>query len=353
MKYYIVLYFLSSPFFITAQQNLDTVFKKANITGVQLLVSENGQEKTWYYGKRSADETARIDGATVFQAASLSKLVLAYITMRLADRKIISLDTPLYRYYVYERIKADTAARKITARMVLHHTSGFPNWASNPTAKQWHTSVLKTNFTPGSSWSYSGEGFMYLQFAVESVMKKSLEQIAREEVFIPLKMPSSSFLWRPSFADNGAYGHDKTGANTGRPEPFLPAAAYSLLTTAADYNRFLLALITGKGLSNQMLQLMLADAVPVKKPGSSQDEAADHISWGLGAGIQKNEAGTAIWHWGDNGDFKCFFMVFPAQKKSLVYFTNSANGLNVMQDVLNFYFGKNTWWALQWLDKEF
>jgi len=273
--------------------------------------------------------------------------------MKMADRKEISLDEPLRNYFTYDRIIADTPARQITARMVLHHQTGLPNWAANPTSKQWFTAALKTNFTPGSSWSYSGEGFMYLQYAVESIWKQSLEKIARQEVFIPLHMVSSSFLWQPSFETTGAYGHNSKEELTGRNEPFFAAAAYSMLTTAADYNNFLQALVSGKGLSKAGHKLMFTDTVNVKKQYKPLSEAGSHISWALGLGIQRNELGTAIWHWGDNGDFKCFFMAFPEKGSSMVYFANSGNGLTVMPAVLDYYFGKHTWWALQWLEKDF
>src|SRR3982750_2145670 len=89
------------PCFALSQECLDSIFRKANITGVQLVFTDTNRIKTYYYGKPNADEKTLVNGSTVFQAASLSKCVLAYIALRLADRKIISLDTPLSHYYVY------------------------------------------------------------------------------------------------------------------------------------------------------------------------------------------------------------------------------------------------------------
>jgi len=353
-KIILCLLYTSLSLYCFAQQAvLDSIFKNGKVTGVQLVATIGQQTQNYYYGKSSAEEPAMVDSATIFQAASLSKCILAYIVLRMADNRQISLDEPLRTYFNYDRTRADTAASRITARMVLHHQTGFPNWAVNPVSKQWFTSALHTQFAPGSSWSYSGEGFMYLQYAVESIWKESLEKIARREVFMPLDMHSSSFLWQPAFSETGAYGHNKNGEVTGRNEPFLTAAAYSMLTTASDYNKFLQALVQGKGLSRKAHRLMFADTVNVRKKDKAPGDAAAHVSWALGMGIQRNELGTAIWHWGDNGDFKCFFMAFPEKNKSIVYFTNSENGLKVMPAVLDFYFGRHTWWALQWLDKDF
>ncbi|MGC4099949.1 serine hydrolase domain-containing protein [Ferruginibacter sp.] len=354
MRSFLIYLFLLVPFFSNGQQkNLDSIFKNAKVTGVQLLYSDNGKQQAFNYGKQKAGEKALINSASIFQAASLSKVVLAYISLKLYDRHILSLDTPLYHYYTYERIKNDTAAQKITARMVLHHLSGLPNWAGNPLSKTWINSALKTKSTPGSNWGYSGEGFMFLQFTIQNLLKQSLQQIAQQEVFAPLQMRSSSFIWQPGFEKNAVYGHDKEEQVTGRAEFFLPAGAYSLLTTATDYTKFLQAVMNGTGLSATTYQMMLNDTVSVKPANRSVSNAADHIFWGLGIGIQQNELGKAIWHWGDNDDFKCFFMAFPGKKQSLVYFTNSENGLKVTTQLLEHFFGKQNWWAIKWLDTDF
>ena len=336
-----------------SQIRLDTLFKNAGITGVQIKYTKNGKSFNYCYGIAREGETKKITTSSVFQAASLSKPVLAYITMKMVDKKILHLDTALYHYYKYDRIKKDSAAQRITARMVLHHLSGLPNWATNPGSKQWATSDLKTKISPGKQWSYSGEGFMLLQLVLEKLLQQSFETIAKNEVFIPLQMRSSSFLWKSSFENTGVYGHNNIGEVTGRNEFFLPAGAYSLLTTATDYSLFVQALISGKGLSKQSNQLLAGDIVSVAKNEADTIAAAKNIFWGLGFGIQQNEKNKTIWHWGDNGDFKCFFIANPVTKESLVYFTNSEKGLKVMQSVLNYFFGIQNWYASQWLDVAF
>lgn len=337
----------------SAQSSLDSLFSKSLVSGVQLQYIDGNKIQNYFYGNPRPDREAGINGQTIFQAASLSKTVLAYITLRLCDRKILSLDTPLSRYFNYPRIKADTAAARITARMVLHHVSGLPNWAANPSSDAWINSPLKTNFTPGSSWAYSGEGFMYLQFAIEQLTQQSLDTLARQEVFVPLQMTQSSFIWQESYDPVGAYGHNAQGQPTGRAGFAKASGAFSLYTTATDFSRFVQALMRGRGLTKKMHRQMLNNRVGVKRANAPGGESVSHIFWGLGLAIQENENGTAIWHWGNNGDFKCFFFAFPKQKKSLVYLTNSENGLKVMKEVLNHFLGKQNWWADKWLEEDF
>lgn len=58
------------------------------------------------------------------------------------------------------------------------------------------------------------------------------------------------------------------------------------------------------------------------------------IFWGLGFGIEKTVEGESLWHWGDNGVFKSFFVVRPATKSGVVYITNSENGLSIAPQIL-------------------
>ncbi len=83
--------------------------------------------------------------------------------------------------------------------------------------------------------------------------------------------------------------------------------------------------------------------------GGSDQDAIDHIKWGLGIGLQSNELGDAIWHWGDNGPYKAFFIAYPETGRSLVIMTNSENGLNAVDDVIREFFGSNTMYATRWI----
>jgi tetratricopeptide (TPR) repeat protein len=57
------------------------------------------------------------------------------------------------------------------------------------------------------------------------------------------------------------------------------------------------------------------------------------VFWGLGWGLQETKQGESLWHWGDNGAFKCFVVFYPKRKIGMVLFTNSENGLSIAQAV--------------------
>jgi tetratricopeptide (TPR) repeat protein len=80
-----------------------------------------------------------------------------------------------------------------------------------------------------------------------------------------------------------------------------------------------------------------------------RDSLVPHVYWGLGSGLQETERGTAIWHWGDNQDFRAYVIGYPAEDAGLVYFTNSENGLAVAEDLVTFFF-QDTHYAIHNLD---
>ena len=314
---------------------IDKLRTDSKVTGLQFVWIDKDKTTSYSLGTAFTGVKQKVNATTLFQAASLSKVVLAYICMQLVAEKKIALDTPLHRYFEYSRMKDDPNSKKITARMVLNHTTGWPNWAQNPLQKAWGTSTLKTQFEPGTKWSYSGEGFVFLQLAIQSILKKDFQAIATERVFKPLGMKNSSFIWEERFAETATYGFNSKNEPTERGEFFLPNAAFSLLTTATDYSLFLKALL------KKQLSTLLTNEVTTN---------AKHLFWGLGVGIQKNELGKIAWHWGDNGDYKTFFMVNPEKEQIMVCLTNSINGLKLMKPLANIYFGKASWYAADWLD---
>ncbi|MGY3088556.1 CubicO group peptidase (beta-lactamase class C family) [Hymenobacter sp. UYAg731] len=328
---------------------LTVLMQKANVPGMQLVYTHGGKTQAYALGQRTAGQPAAVDATTTFEAASLGKAVLAYLTLRLLDRGVIALDKPLLTYYAYPRLQGAANANKITARMVLGHTTGLPNWATNPLSPEWATAPLRLKYAPDSCWNYSGEGYVFLQKTLEHLTGKSFETLAQEEVFGPLRMQHSSFVWQEKFAANAASGHD--GQRKPTPIAHYSAAygAYSLFSTAADYSRLLQVVMTGQGLKPATAQLLLTPANEAHRCGQPATATDPFIAWACGVGLATTSHGLAQWQWGDNGNFKGFYMTLPAQKETLVFFTNSSNGPKMTADLLQFFFGPGEYRATQWL----
>lgn len=325
------------------------LMQKANVPGMQLVYTHGGKTQAYALGQRTAGQPAAVNATTTFEAASLGKAMLAYVTLRLLDRGVLDLDKPLLTYYQYPRLQGAANADKITARMVLGHTTGLPNWTTNPTKPEWPTTPLRLIYAPDSCWHYSGEGYVWLQKTLEHLTGKPFETLAREEVFRPLGLKNSSFVWQDKFAANATSGHD----GQGKPVPIshYPAAygAYSLFSTAADYSRFLQALMTGQGLKPATAQLLRTPANEANRCGQPATATDPFIAWACGVGLATTSRGLAQWQWGDNTTFKGFYMTLPDEKATLVFLTNSSNGPKMADELLRLFFGPGEYRATQWL----
>jgi len=331
------------------EADLIALMQKASVPGMQLVYTHSGKVKAYALGQRTAGQPANVNTTTIFEAASLGKAVLAYVALRLLDRGVFDLDKPLLNYYAYPRLQGAPNADKITARMVLGHATGLPNWAADPTSPAWATAPLRLKYAPDSCWNYSGEGYVFLQKTLEHLTGKSFETLAREDVFGPLRMAHSSFVWQENFAANAASGHD--GKSLPAPITHFPAAygAFSLLSTASDYSRFLQALMTGRGLKPATAQLLLTPANEARRCGVPATATDPFIAWACGVGLATTSRGLAQWQWGDNGNFKGFYLTLPGEKESLVFLTNSSNGPKMADDLFRLFFGPGEYRATQWL----
>src|SRR5690606_17700222 len=102
---------------------------------IQIAYRHDGQVEHDNYGYKDIQTKEPIDGQTIFQAASLSKIVATYAFLILVDKGILDLDKPLWEYVEYDRLKEDRYRKKITARHVLTHQSGLVNWESSAGSK--------------------------------------------------------------------------------------------------------------------------------------------------------------------------------------------------------------------------
>lgn len=319
------------------KKDVPELMKEANVPGLSLALIRDGKLVfTQGFGVKNSQTKEAVTNDTIFEAASLSKPVVAYAVLKLVDAGKIDLDVPLNKYLPGNYDAGDDARiNQITARHVLSHTSGFPNWRQPRGAK-----LLPIFFTPGERFSYSGEGFVYLSKVVEHLTKMKLEDFIRQMVFQPLGMNASSFEWQERYKTLKGFNHDVTATPTGQNEPKEANAAGSLHTTAADYARFVIAVLKGVGLKKQTRKLMLSPQIRVDKncrnctnrPNIS--EISTELGWGLGWGLQTTEEGTSFWHWGDNGNNKSFIVAFDKQKSGAVILTNSANGLSIVREIL-------------------
>ncbi|SNY94942.1 serine hydrolase [Flagellimonas pacifica] len=289
-----------------------------NIPGVSLALIKDGQvvyHKT--YGVKNSVTSELVDEKTLFEAASITKPVFAFVVLRLADRNIINLDKPLHEYLPFEQLEKYPEYKKITARHVLIHRSGLPNWG------------IEMINEPGEKYGYSGEGFEYLKRVVVKITGKPIEQVLNEELIEPNDLYhmefSDSDLLRKVVSDGHVRNHP---TNWGIPQE--AGMAFSMHTEAKAFAKYALAILERKGLKpttyNQFLKIH-TESNPEFWNDPNKAEGA-----GLGIFIRKTDYGDTFYHGGNNGDFKCQFEVYDKLKMGYIIYTNSDTGSELTMD---------------------
>jgi len=310
---------------------IETYRKYYNIPGVSLALIKDGKviyHKT--YGVSNTMTGEKVDERTLFEAASITKPVFAFAVQRLAERGIIDLDKPLYLYLPYEDIAYDDRYKLITARHVLTHRTGFPNWRSmNPDGK------LDLKFTPGTSYNYSGEGFEYLKMVVEKITGKKVEQVLQEEVIGPMGLYHTFFSKNDSLQRMVAYGHfDKLPSNNELPQS--PGMAYSMHTEAKIFTNFMLYLLEQKGLKAQTYDTMFQKHSEYNYAEYKVTPPKIPTYMGMSLEIRETPFGKSFGHGGNNGDFKCQFEVYKDAKMGYAIFTNSNTSDVLLENMRKF-----------------
>lgn len=246
----------------------------------------------------NANTNEQVGEYSIFEAGSLSKPLFACFVMRMVDKGLLSLDTPLYKYLPYPDIAQDERYKLITARMVLCHTCGFPNW------RRWNKNELYIKFTQGTNFSYSGEGYEYLAMAIahlNHLALRTLDPLFQEEVAIPLGINYAYYSWNDYLYRhmvNGQFNGNPSGR--GWPAAYMAGmnhaeehsmdsscfgSAYSLHSEAMSYAKFLIAMIDGKGLKKESLEEMLKAQVELSKQSDFYIHSGD-TARGLGIAIE-------------------------------------------------------------------
>ncbi|MFO1080254.1 MAG: serine hydrolase domain-containing protein [Reyranellaceae bacterium] len=295
-----------------ARDALRTLLAEARIPGAALAVIDKDAIDVQVAGAANLETGAAVEADTLFDAASLSKPVFALAVLQLIDAGRLALDSRLSEH-VPDYVPNDPRAQTATVGQALSHSTGLPNWRSVETP-------LETRFDPGTCFGYSGEAITWLQKAVEAVTGEALDDVVRRGVFEPLGMTASSYLWQPLLESRYAAPHDAEQKVSAKRKPAEAMAAYSLQTTAADYGRFLRAVLSGGGLPPATAAQWLTPHVAVEEDGS--------VAWGLGWGLEP-ALGT-FFQWGDNDRYKAFAIGSIRARSAVVVLTNGFNGMSIV-----------------------
>jgi CubicO group peptidase (beta-lactamase class C family) len=342
---------------------IQSLVDTAHVTGLGVSILNENEivyQNAFGYADFKSKELLRTDH--VFYGASFSKAVFGYLVAQLAVEGVIDLDKPLQQYldtpipdYQFEKewrgyrnLKNDRRYEKLTARMCLSHTTGFPNW-------RWMTKDfdfyeigrIRFLIDPGERFSYSGEGINLLQFVLEKITNKGLEELASERIFKPLKMGMTSYVWQTRFSDQYCSGHSPSHQPILKDIQDEAGAAGSMETTIEDYTRFFQAVMKEVDQKTAIGKLMLEPNVRIKSKaqfGSQSWEDTDEndaieLSYGLGWGLLNSPYGPGMFKEGHDQGFQHYSIMFPDQKIGVIIMTNCDNGESIFKDLLEITIG--------------
>lgn len=313
------------------QARVPALMKELGIPGVSVALLREGRV-VWsgHFGLRERGGEAPVQADTVFEAASMTKPLFAYLAMQQVQAGRLDLDTPVMRYLPETFYPPQPWQARISARMLLTHTSGLPNWRPGGDERN---GPLEIAFEPGLRLNYSGEGYFYLQRVLEHLTGEPLHVLAERELFRPLGMKRSSFVLTPSINGLRARGHAEDGRVLPSTNYGQANSAYSLYTTAEDYGRFLAAMLRTEGpaaLNGKTLKAMLTHQVatdsrePIERPGVAGGRA---VFWGLGWILNTTEGSDIAYHTGTNSSgFRAYSQFSPERCSGVVILTNSLAG---------------------------
>lgn len=278
-------------------------------SGTVLLARHGRPALVRAYGRADQGRSIANQPGTTFWLASITKCFTALAITQLVQRgKLAFIDTLGAHLTGFP---AETAA--VTIHQLLTHTSGVGRPAlggGNPAGPQWNSfdevmdgtlEIIRQTplqFTPGTRYSYSNDGFFVLGAIVARASGQSFFDYVREHIFRPAGMPSTDFYSRPQVLTDQRIARPYwTQPNGSRIDfaaspyaPFTSGPAGGAYTTAADLLAFARALTAGKLVAPAFTALLTGGKVAL--PPSQPPSQAEFYGYGHLETIVNNQLVT-------------------------------------------------------------
>jgi len=330
------------------------------------VVKGNNIEWTKTYGTLNVESGAPITTESIFQAASTSKMITAVLILHFVEKGKLDLDEDVNTYLKSWKIPENefTRDKKVTMRLLLTHKSGLPitNFGYDekigiPSLVQ----VLKgespaqnkaalVEFVPGTKWQYSNIGYDVLQLVLEDVVGKPFAQIARESLFEPLGMKSSTFVYplKTELQAKEAMPHDDKGA-VGEPAMHQTALAHGgLMTTPSDLAKFVIELMKAyQGESHRVLYQNMVKQLLKKELELDPEMFGFPLGEGLGVFLFGKGQDFSFGHPGSNLPGTTSWLIgWPDSGNAVIIMANGFRGDLLSMEILSTISSEYNWPAI-------
>ena len=327
--------------------NLDALLEQATsrhgIPGAALAVWHDGTFHESTTGLLNTSTAVEVTPDSVFQIGSITKLFTATLCMQLVEQGRLELDRPVWDYVRAFGLADMTAARQITLRHLLSHSSGmagdiFMETGDGP--DRFLRLIERCRFAPlihpvGAMNSYCNFGFAVAAHLAELVTLKSWDALMRERIFDPLGIENAFTHPKEAVRYRTAIGHEtvETSAVPVKKAYFPSSGAAAGSTpsmTASGLIRFARMALGQGELSGQRL-LREKTFLEMVKAQSVINEVSQY---GLGWGLGQYRGGLLIGHDGKTPGQCAFLKLVPEKDLAIALLTNHDIGIRLVTEVL-------------------
>ncbi|WP_296897784.1 serine hydrolase [Thiohalocapsa sp.] len=332
----------------TVQAAMPGLIRRYDLPGAAVALVADGHVRwTAGYGWAVPEKRIPFSPDTVFQAGSMTLPVTAWTLLNLVEQGKMSLDSPVSEYLKGRDLpESPYDAALVTPRRVLSHTAGlsiprYGGFGPSQTLQTLNQSLLGALDAndqpvalvsrPGVDFDYSAGGYALAELMVRQTANEQFSNLAERWVLQRLDMFRSSMPDRPDDAPPLAVTYD----DNGEPAParsFSALGAAGLQTTAADYARFVAALMPGpcgEPIGRRALGPALAHLSRSPQDNTENDLIFAGSQYGLGMALKTlpDSGHTLVYHPGDNPpNWHGLFAAVPERQSGLVVLTSAAGG---------------------------
>jgi len=338
---------LNDPFW--KRMDLEERMAYYHVPGVSIAMID-GNQVEWArgYGVLAAGTSEEVTAETLFQPASIAKLVVAVTALHLVEAGTLDLDRDVNQDLVSWKLPEDeyTQAENVTLRRLLSHSagttvSGFPGYAVDealPDLQQIldglppaNSPPVRVDTVPGTIQRYSGGGYMIVQQLVEDVAGQPLVNFAQQTVLVPWEMGASTLQYPlpTELEPFAATGHRLDGSSIPGGWHVYPevGAGASMWSTATDLANFAIHLIQAYN-GNPDEVLSQAMTIEILTPQIENR--------GLGPVLGDDGADRFYFmHPGGNEGYRSVLVAYPERGQGVVILTNGDGGEALWREILN------------------
>lgn len=342
-------------------RTFQTYVDSDRVVGAGVALIKNGRV-LGQFNTGFADRAAnvRANDQTIYHWGSITKALTAISIMQLRDRGKLALDDKIVRWVPELHAMHDPYGMmdSITLRMVMSHTAGFqnPTWPYT-TGRPWEPFEPTTwnqlvammpyqelGFRPGSRYSYSNPGFVYLSRVIEQITGDPWDAYVQKNIFAPLGLDRSYFRSTPYFlAEHRSHNYYVSKDSSGRervvdngadfdPGITSPNGAWNApLGDLVKYIAFLTnAVLPGMTRERYDVVLKRSSLEEMWQPGKpmSQSYESTPNEWmGLSYFVLDRNGVRLLGHTGSQAGFRSFFYFNPANGMAIVAAFNTTNSV--------------------------